>query len=72
MIIIVYSKVSITVLPTVADHKVTNGMGRQIYNKNLVVKQFFNFSNTVKSEIKAAACIFFWRFLVRLVYEGGL
>ena len=28
--------------------------------------------NTVKSEIKAAACIFFLRFLVRLIYEGGL
>ena len=27
---------------------------------------------TVKSEIKAAACIFILRFIVRLVYEGGL
>ena len=33
----------ITVLPTVAYHKVTNGMGCQICNKNLVVFQFFNY-----------------------------
>ena len=35
----------LTVLPTVADHKVTNGMGCQIWKENLVVKWFFNFSN---------------------------
>ena len=28
--------------------------------------------HTVKSEIKAAACISFSRFLVRLIYESGL
>ena len=42
-ILIMY--VFITVLPTVADHKVTHGMGCQIWKENLVVKWFFNFSN---------------------------
>ena len=55
-----------------------NSSGEFFYNKNV----FYGFSilcivlehfwRTVKSQIKAAACIFFSRFLVRLIYESGL
>ena len=40
--------------------------------RNSKLKQHKTNQYTVKSEIKAAARIFFLRFLVRLVYEGVL